>query len=243
MANFLQPAPNVKKQKKPENYFGFKSFISNFAAVYLTRQNMDLEVKDRIVERAVVLFAENGIKGITMDDLSQQLGMSKRTIYEYFSGKKELVNECILHFEYFRDKKTKEIFDSSENMFEALLKLYQESLINMQKINKNFFYDIKKYFPEINKRHLQKREEKMEKAAQFFKEGIELGMIRNDLNVEVLSALVEEVNLLLFENNSFLLRKFSFFDIHRTLFLTFLRGIATDKGLSIIDTYTNKLAD
>jgi AcrR family transcriptional regulator len=201
---------------------------------------MESEVKDRIIESAGVLFTENGIKGITMDDLAQHLGMSKRTIYEYFQDKNELVNECILHFEHLRDKKTKEIFETSENMFEALLKLYQQSLINMQNINKNFFYDIKKYFPEINKRHLQRKEEKVKKTAQFFKEGIELGLIRKDLNVEVLSALAEEINLFLFDSDSFLLRKFSFFDIHKTLFLTFLRGIATDKGLSIIDTFMQK---
>ena len=200
---------------------------------------MDSEIKDRIIERAVVLFTENGIKGITMDDLAQHMGMSKRTIYEYFKDKKELVNECILYFEHLRDKKTKEIFDSSENMFEALLKLYQESLINMQKINKNFFDDIKKYFPETNQCRIQKKEEKIKKIAQFFKKGVELGLIRKELNVEVLSALAEETNLL-FSSNSLLISKFSFFDIYQTLFITFLRGIATGKGLSIIDTFTQK---
>jgi len=199
---------------------------------------MNSEVKDKIIERAAVLFTESGIKGITMDDLAQYLGMSKRTIYEYFRDKKELINESILYFEEQKEKKTKEIFDSSENMFEALLKLYQESLIDMQKMNKNFIHDIKKYFPEINQRYIQKKEKKIKKTAQFLKEGIELGLIRKDLNVELLSALGEEVHSLF--DNSLIFRKFSFLDIHRTLFLTFLRGIATDEGLSIIDTYTQK---
>jgi len=200
---------------------------------------MDSEVKDRIIERALVLFTGNGIKGITMDDLAQHLGMSKRTIYEYFRDKKELVNECILHLEHQRGEKAKEIFDSSENMFEALLKLHQENLIDMQKMNKNFIDDIKKYFPEINQHHIQKKEEKIKKTAQFFKEGVELGLIRNDLNVEILSVLAEEMIHSLFGNSLFL-RKFSLFDIYKTLFITFLRGIATNKGLSIIDTYTQK---
>jgi len=199
---------------------------------------MNSEVKDKIIERASVLFTENGIKGITMDDLAQYMGMSKRTIYEYFSDKKELVNECILYLEQQREEKVKEIFDSSENMFEALLKMYQESLVDMQKMNKNFIDDIKKYFPEIDQRHIQKKEEKMKITARFFKQGVELGLIRKELNVEVLSVLAGELPSLF--GNSILLSKFSLFEIYKTLFISFLRGIATNKGLSIIDTFIQK---
>jgi len=199
---------------------------------------MDSEVKDRIIERATTLFTENGIKSITMDELAQYMGMSKRTIYEYFNDKRELIYECVLYMERLQDQRMRQILDQSENMFEALVKMYQESLINMQVINKKFIDDIKKYFPEIKKWHDRKKEEKSQKSVEFFQKGIDEGLIRDELNPEILSVLVSEEMELLFNGNFTLSTKFSFFDVYKTLFITFLRGIATDKGLAIIDNYT-----
>ena len=201
---------------------------------------MDSEIKDRIIESATSLFTENGIKGITMDELAQYMGMSKRTIYEYFRDKGELISECVLQMEYSQDQKTKQIFDQSENMFEALMKMYLESIIKMQKINKKFIDDIKKYFPEIRQRHERKKEESVRKSLQFFQKGINEGLIRNELNPEILSILASEEIELLFNGKNLFATKFSFLDIYKTLFITFLRGIATSKGLAIIDDFMQK---
>ena len=201
---------------------------------------MDSEIKDRIIESATSLFTENGIKGITMDDLAQYMGMSKRTIYEYFRDKRELISECVLQMEYSQDQKTRQIFDQSENMFEALMNMYRESVIKMQKINKKFIDDIKKYFPEIKRRHDRKKEEGIRKSIQFFQEGINEGLIRSELNPEILSILVSEEIELLFNGKNLFATKFSFLDIYKTLFITFLRGIATSKGLAIIDDFMLK---
>ena len=198
---------------------------------------MDSEVKDRIIERATSLFTENGIKGITMDDLAQYMGMSKRTIYEYFKDKKQLINECVLHMECSQNQKMKQILDQSENMFEALMKMYQESLIKMQVINKKFIDDIKKYFPEIKQWHDREKEEKILRSTDFFQKGINEGLIRDELNPEILSILFSEEMELLFNGNFFISTRFSFLDVYKTLFITFLRGIATDEGLTIIDSY------
>lgn len=199
---------------------------------------MENQVKKTIIERAAFLFADNGIKGITMDDLARQMGMSKRTIYEYFKDKRELVGECVHYFERVRDQKTREIFDHSNNLFEALLKLYRDGLENMQKVDRKFVDDIKKYFPEIDQQHGKKKKRKIAKCTELFQKGIEEGLIRKELNLEIMSVLIVEEMDLLFNGNSFLMFKFSFLDVYKTLFITFLRGIATDKGLAIIDTFT-----
>jgi AcrR family transcriptional regulator len=208
--------------------------------VHEITDNMSLEIKERIIERAALLFAENGIKTITMDDLANYLGMSKRTIYEYFSDKKELVNESLLYFETSKERKNKRIFDESENMFEALLQLYKENLQEIQKVNKRFIDDIQKYYPEINQRHIQQKEERIKETVAFFQKGINEGLIREELNLNILSVFVTNEMDLLFNGKSFLIKKFAFLDIYKALFLTFLRGIATDKGLKIIDNFTAK---
>jgi AcrR family transcriptional regulator len=202
--------------------------------------NTNTEVKENIIERAACLFADYGIKGITMDDIASHLGMSKRTIYEYFKDKKELITECTLYFEHRKDEQIRQILENSSNLFEALLKMYRTDLEGMQKVNKKFIEDIKKYFPEINQRHIEKKSLKIQKSVEFFKKGMDEGLIRKDLNPEILSVLVVEEMDMIFNGNSSLILKFSFLDIYKTLFITFLRGIATDKGLAIIDEFTKE---
>lgn len=217
-----------------------KVFYYTFAAIFYDGKLMDSEVKDKIIERASSLFTENGIKGITMDDLAQYMGMSKRTIYEYFRDKEELIDECVLYLEQLHEQRMKHISDQSENMFELLMRIYQESLMNMQKINKKFIDDIKKYFPEIRERHDRKKEENIRESVLFFQEGINEGWIKSELNPEILSLIISEEMELLFNGNFSLSSKFSFFDVYKTLFFIFLRGIATNKGMKIIDNFVQK---
>ncbi len=201
---------------------------------------MDSEVKDKIIERATSLFTENGIKGITMDDLAQYMGMSKRTIYEYFRDKEDLINECVLSMERLQEQQMKYISDQSENMFDLLMRIYQESLIKMQKVNKKFIDDIKKYFPEIKERHDRKKEQSIRESVQFFQKGIDDGWIKSELNPEILSVIISEEMELLFNGNFSVSSKFSFFDVYKTLFFIFLRGIATSKGMVVIDNFVQK---
>ncbi len=175
-----------------------------------------------------------------MDDLAQYMGMSKRTIYEYFRDKEELINECVLYLDRLHEQRMKRISDQSENMFDLLMKIYQESLINMQKINKKFIDDIKKYFPEIQECHDRKKEENIRKSVPFFQKGINEGWIKSELNPEILSVIISEEMELLFNGNFSVSSKFSFFDVYKTLFFIFLRGIATDKGMIIIDNFMQK---
>ena len=65
---------------------------------------MTLDTRTKIIGKAAALFVESGIKGITMDELAEHLGMSKRTIYEHFADKKELVKECVIFIDNKKDE-------------------------------------------------------------------------------------------------------------------------------------------
>lgn len=96
------------------------------------------ELRERIIETAVEAFTIHGIKSITMDDIANSLGISKRTLYEVFSDKETLLEECILRGQKEADEFVKEVLATAENVLEVLLKCYLRSIEKFHATNKKF---------------------------------------------------------------------------------------------------------
>lgn len=147
------------------------------------------ELRERIIETAVEAFSAHGIKSITMDDIATSLGISKRTLYEVFSDKETLLEECILKGQKEGDEFLRNVLATSENVLEVLLKCYQRSIEQFHATNKKFFEDIKKYpkaYELMTSRHNQDSEE----TVNFFKEGVKQGIFRDDVNFAIINLLV-----------------------------------------------------
>ncbi|MBO5863031.1 MAG: TetR/AcrR family transcriptional regulator, partial [Paludibacteraceae bacterium] len=190
--------------------------------------------------KAAALFVESGIKGITMDELAEHLGMSKRTIYEHFADKKELVKECVIFIDNKKDELAKDAVKHSKNVIETLLTLHLDNLKMMGSVNRKFADDIKKFYPELHNYFQEKRESSVYSTINFLQKGVEEGVVRDDQNVEIYANLLHEEMYLLFDNRSIHLSEFSVKEVYSVMFLCFLRGIATNKGLAVIDDFLMK---
>lgn len=201
---------------------------------------MTLGTRTKIIGKAAALFVESGIKGITMDELAEHLGMSKRTIYEHFADKKELVKECVIFIDNKKDELAKDAVKHSKNVIETLLTLHLDNLKMMGSVNRKFADDIKKFYPELHNYFQEKRESSVYSTINFLQKGVEEGVVRDDQNVEIYANLLHEEMYLLFDNRSIHLSEFSVKEVYSVMFLCFLRGIATNKGLAVIDDFLMK---
>ncbi|MBO5799364.1 MAG: TetR/AcrR family transcriptional regulator [Paludibacteraceae bacterium] len=201
---------------------------------------MTLDTRTKIIGKAAALFVESGIKGITMDELAEHLGMSKRTIYEHFADKKELVKECVIFIDNKKDELAKDAVKHSKNVIETLLTLHLDNLKMMGSVNRKFADDIKKFYPELHNYFQEKRESSVYSTINFLQKGVEEGVVRDDQNVEIYANLLHEEMYLLFDNRSIHLSEFSVKEVYSVMFLCFLRGIATNKGLAVIDDFLMK---
>lgn len=201
---------------------------------------MTLDTRSKIIGKAAALFVESGIKGITMDELAEHLGMSKRTIYEHFADKKELVKECVIFIDNKKDELAKDAVKHSKNVIETLLTLHLDNLKMMGSVNRKFADDIKKFYPELHNYFQEKRESSVYSTISFLQKGVEEGVVRDDQNVEIYANLLHEEMYLLFDNRSIHLSEFSVKEVYSVMFLCFLRGIATNKGLAVIDDFLMK---
>ena len=198
-----------------------------------TRHN-DPEVRERILNAACELFPEYGIKGVSMDEIARRLAMSKRTLYEYFGDKEELLIDCIDQHHAFMKAWWEEIETRAETVLHVILEMYQESVPKMQRMSPRFYEDLRKY-----PRAMAKLEEHkglmLEQLLEFFDLGTKQGIFLPGLNYEILSRML--VRMTDEPLPPEFARRYSMADIHSTLTLTLVRGACTEKGLRIFEDY------
>jgi len=194
-------------------------------------------VKQRIIEEASELFGLAGVKSTTMDDLARHLGISKRTIYENFKDKEDLLVSCIADFSENNKKNFEKLLLEAENVVEAVLAILQKSAEQAAQRQISMVTDIKKYYPQVFKVHLTRiKENKYRNIIELLLRGIDEGVFRDDLNPEIIAYFFcqdEKSNT--FNDN--ILEKYSFSEIFENMVITFLRGVCTPKGIEIIDKH------
>lgn len=195
-----------------------------------------MELRDRIIEKAGSLFIQYGIKNSSMDDIAASMGISKRTIYENFRDKEDLL---ISYLKKTRDERNA-YFSSDLNddyiVTEVFIKII-EAQQNYPIANVKFFEDIHKYYP------LAVQFIKEDVATNniflrgFLRKGIKQGYIRSNLNVEVTAFLVEDSTYTYIRASSLEQPPFSYKELFFTMMINFIRGISTEEGIRIIDEY------
>jgi AcrR family transcriptional regulator len=197
-------------------------------------------VKQRIIEEASELFGRSGVKSITMDDLARHLGISKRTIYENFKDKEELLIACIDAFHEESRAFFQKVFHEADNVAEAILTMLQRDAEQASQSHFGMIEEIRKYYPQAYKEHLISfQDDKNRGFEEILKRGIAEGVFRENLKPEIIvhffTAQMES-----YVHNDLFMNKFSLFDIFENISITFLRGICTAKGLEIIDRFNCK---
>ena len=191
-------------------------------------------IKLKVVKLASKMFRSRGVKDVKMDEIASALSMSKRTIYELFNDKESLLIDCMQYSHEKKSKETCEIVKSASNVLEVILLVYAHSLQELHETNLRFFQDVRLYpraYALIGKRNKQDFED----AVNFFKQGVDQGIFRSDINFEIFIVILhKQIDTLLNEGVS---KNFSFFDVYEFIMFTFLRGVSTRKGQDIIEDF------
>lgn len=197
-----------------------------------------MEVKDRIIEESRKLFFKYGVKRVTMDDVSKNLSMSKKTLYQYFSDKDELVEEATkVHLEQ-EQLEMEDIYNNSANSIDELYQVSRCIRRNINDINPTVLFDLKRSYHKSYLLWTKFKEEYIsESIIKNLKRGIEDGYFRKEIDLEVMAKLRLMEIQLLFDNEIFPIRQFDFRDVQLQLFNHFVFGIVTKKGRELYSEY------
>ncbi|MBS0012105.1 MAG: TetR/AcrR family transcriptional regulator [Bacteroidales bacterium] len=197
-----------------------------------------MEQKERIIQEAAVLFMKYGIRAVTMDSIASQLGMSKRTIYEHFADKDELLIGVMANMAARQKVSFREIMAKSDNVIEALFEILSIATLHIKNTNPTYFIDLKKYHHRVYETVCRKGDiRNYEMSLAMLRRGMEEKVFRDDINVEIVNIGIHRVIDISSDSEELSPEKYSRFEIIDNLLFNYLIGISTSKGQRLIHKY------
>lgn len=197
-----------------------------------------MEIKDRIRQKAHDLFMQFGIKSITMDEIAMQLGVSKKTLYQSYADKDEIVDAVLIDkITYNQECCSGHRIHANDAVHEIFLAMdfVKEMLQNM---NPTALYDLEKYYPKSFQKFWQHKNDFM---YQIMKDNIDWGkaegLYRAEINSDILAKIRIETMFLPFNIMVFPKVKYSLLDVEQELIEHFLFGLVSQKGYELILKY------
>ena len=196
-----------------------------------------MEAKDRVILKSIELFQQAGIRLVTMDQIAGEVGMSKRTIYEMFKDKDDLLMQCLDIMNLQTRTEIQEIISKSANAIEALYLIGQHGEKRKASINKLFFEDFKKLYPQIWKNLREKNGPGRESVSfTILQKGIKEDIFRGDLNLVIVDIFIHNMMETCHSAEIFPVES-DLRDIIANVIIPYFRGIATRKGQDLIEKY------
>jgi AcrR family transcriptional regulator len=197
-----------------------------------------VETRNRIREQAKQLYFKYGIRSVSMDDIAVGLGMSKKTIYQYFADKDELVDAIV--DDDIRDTRVdcQECFVQSTDAVEEIFLTLDRMLEHLGQMNPTILYDLHKFhFNSFKKFQEHKNSYLLEIIRKNLERGISEGLYRPDINVDILSRFRLESMMLVFNMEIFPQTKYSIVEVTMTIIENFMFGVVTPRGYDLILKY------
>jgi AcrR family transcriptional regulator len=196
------------------------------------------DTKDKILKGAESLFMKYGVRSISMDDIARHLAVSKKTLYQHFADKEDIVTQvCQVHMEN-NWKRFEAVRHRATNAIDELAMLSVQLKHDLEEMNPALLFDLQKYHPKawavwekykgvcVNdtmKRNLE--------------QGIQEGYYRPEINAEILGTARMCLAEIAFDDKVFPQDKFKFSEVQMQLFEQFVYGIVTEKGRKLYQKY------
>ena len=197
-----------------------------------------MEPKERILEKAHELFNRYGLRSVSMDDIAAQVGMSKKTLYQYFTDKEELISgvfTAVMEENKGHCNLSKHVCENAIHEIFIGFDRMQEMFTTM---NPSILFDMEKYHPTTFKKFLDFRNGFL---YAMFKDNLERGikeeLYRPEIDVDILTRYRLHSIMLSFNPEVFPSNKTNLLHIEQQLIEFFLYGLSTPKGQKLINKY------
>lgn len=195
-------------------------------------------MREKILLEADALFVRYGVKSVTMDDIAAALGISKKTIYQYFQDKRDLVKTCTMRQCAQRDENFETIQGMSKNAIDELVLISKAIRENILDLNPLLLMEIKKYYSEAWKIFLEFKENNFYKSlVKTIERGKAEGYFREEIDAEVLAVMRMQQMQDVFEATVYPKAEFDYKEVQVQLMNHFMHGLLTYKGREVLDKY------
>lgn len=194
-----------------------------------------MDLKQKILKNAFDTFLQYGIKSVSMDDLSRNLGISKKTIYTIIENKKELVETSIQDYIVKDELEITEIVKNSENAIDSMVKIAKHVMSFLRKMKPSLIYDLKKYYPACWK---MIEEQHFGFIYQVTKNNIirgqKEGLYLTEINPTIIAKLHSAMSHSISDEQVFPLDEFQRASLFEETIKYHMRGIVSDQGREML---------
>ena len=193
---------------------------------------MEKTVSKQIIDLAITQFMSYGVESVSMDDLSTQLGMSKKTLYKFFNGKEELIDSCITLYLRQEEQLLHHLEQASSDAVEDMIRTSQHFMNNFRSMQPGVLYELQKYYKSIWQKIIKWESEFIkQRISDNLERGISEGLYRVNIDPEIVSDLYVQHTYQIVSN----IRKYEQLGIDKTLnqhLLYHLHGILSIQGVA-----------
>jgi TetR/AcrR family transcriptional regulator, cholesterol catabolism regulator len=202
-----------------------------------------MDTQAKIIEGAAKMFMRYGVRAVSMDEIAGKLGMSKKTLYQYYDDKDSLVEAAIKWDIEFDQQECLLCFNKSKNAIDEVFSVIMMMAEQMGEINPLVLYEMEKFYPNAYSHFKSHKNSFIYKTIENnLVRGIEEGLFREDINVEVITKFRVESIMLLFNPDAFPInKKYSINDLMLIITEHYLYGIATAKGIKLIQKHITEI--
>lgn len=198
----------------------------------------EINSSERIRQKAHDLFMQYGFRSVSMDDIAQNLGMSKKTIYQYYADKDALIDEVVREVINHNELSCNADRKASENAIHEIFLAKEMMMKMLRSMNPSVLFDMQKYHPQaFQKFYKHKNDYLYGVMRDNIIRGMKEELYRSDLNVEVLARFRVESIMLPFNPDFYTKVKFDLALIEEELIIHYLFGLVSSKGYKMIMKY------
>jgi AcrR family transcriptional regulator len=191
---------------------------------------------NNVIGKSAELFLRYGVKSLTMDEIAKQLGMSKKTIYQYVSNKSDLIQKVMQAHLDNEDTFIKEVQRTSQNALEENLRTMTFMCEDLQGFSSTVFFELQKYYPDSYALFNEHREKvALRRILNNLKAGIKEGLYRKDIDAEIVSRILISSLDILVDQQRFPAKKYHFYNLYKEFVNYHLGGILTPKGVEYLE--------
>lgn len=198
--------------------------------------------KAYIITKVGGLYKRYGVKSVTMDDVARELAISKKTLYQYFKDKADLIRQVIRHELDLINEKISAVGERKDlNAIEALFSINVVMYEIIDTYNPALIYDIRKYYPDMFDEFQALRWNRMYKNIyENIKQGQTEGLYRKDMIAEII-AKVHVIRLQAKQDVMFEIAPYTRQDVYKEIFIYHLRGICSPAGIKFFEEKLTEL--
>ncbi|MFD2202870.1 TetR/AcrR family transcriptional regulator [Shivajiella indica] len=190
-----------------------------------------METREKIIEVAKEQFMRFGVRSVTMDDIARQAGISKKTIYQEFADKNQLVYDTFSSALEQDIARMEDLPKIKDGIIEHLVGLTYFIRKRFSEMNPLVMNEIQRYFPQCWRLFEEfKHGHILKEITELLEKGKEEGFFRPEINTEILALIRLEQMMIIFDPIKFPPSKYSQVELQLQIFEHFLYGIFTEKG-------------